>query len=369
MFSILDGREHFYQWDKDRKLIVKDGSIDKVHFCNRTGSCSLVRCVYEVNGTYLVDVPNILLQDNYRLSVYGYDRNYTKHSQTFNIVARTRPEDYVYTEEEKAQWEELEERINQIEENGVSDEAVANAIENYLTENPIETGATEEQAKQIAENTEAIEGLVIELDNYYTKTEIDALLDSIPSGGTSASFAQTYTEMISGYVSAKNGSFGTGGNWQRTDYIPVSSSDLVTFSGRIGDSMGVAGYDENKVFVASILDRINLEGGYTYENEPLTIPEGVSYIAGSTISKAYPLKVVVYSNMKEFADAIDGGDLSNYYTKAQTDEAIEAAKPDLTGYALKSDIPNVSAYQTAEQVETAINTALAGIGVAEEGAY
>lgn len=254
MFSILDGREHFYQWDKDRKLIVKDGSIDKVHFCNRTGSCSLVRCVYEVNGTYLVDVPNILLQDNYRLSVYGYDRNYTKHSQTFNIVARTRPEDYVYTEEEKAQWEELEERIDQIEQNGISDEAVANAIENYLTENPIETGATEEQAEQIAENTEAIECLAIELENYYTKAETDALLAELPTGGGSS------------------------------------------------------------------------EGGSTT-------------------------------------------DLSNYYTKAQTDEAIEAAKPDLTGYALKSDIPNVSAYQTAEQVETAINTALAGIGVAEEGAY
>lgn len=271
MFSILDGREHFYQWDLDRKLIVKDGTIDKVHFCNITGSSSLIRNVYNVNGTYLVDVPNILLQESYRLNVYGYDRNYTKYSQTFNIVARTRPEDYIYTEEEKAQWEELEERINQIEQNGISDEAVANAIENYLTENPIETGATKEQAEQIAANTEAIEGLAIELDNYYTKAETDALLAELPTGGEGGSTADL------------------------SNYYTKAQTD-------------------------------------------------------AAIEAAQP-------------------DLSNYATTTYVDETISAAQPDLTGYALKSDIPNVSAYQTAEQVETAINTALAGIGIAEEGAY
>lgn len=196
MFSILDGREHFYQWDIDRKLIVKDGSIDKVHFCNRTGSCSLVRCVYEVNGTYLVDVPNIILQDNYRLNVYGYDRNYTKHSQSFTIVARTRPEDYVYTEQEQAQWEALEERIDQIEKNGVSDETVANAVKGYLEENPVDTGATEEQVAQIEANAEAIVNLGNELENYYTKSETDALIASSggTGGGSTADLSNYYTK-------------------------------------------------------------------------------------------------------------------------------------------------------------------------------
>ena len=122
-------------------------------------------------------------------------------------------------------------------------------------------------------------------------------------------------------------------------------------------------------------------------------------------------------------------DLSNYYTKAQTDEKIQEAVnaipevdlsnyatvnyvdnavsnidlPDLTPYALKSeipdvssfitaeeaaiyidstelnnalanyakveDIPDVSAYQTETQVNTLISNALNAIGVAEEGAY
>ena len=76
-------------------------------------------------------------------------------------------------------------------------------------------------------------------------------------------------------------------------------------------------------------------------------------------------------------------DLSNYYTKAQVDAKI----PDVTGldsqtwveekgyltqhqslanYALKSEIPDVSQYQTATQVQTLINNAL---GVIENGTY
>lgn len=132
MFSIYDGRTQFYQWDLDRKLVVNDPTIEKVHFCNRTGSCSLVRCVYEVNGKFFVDVPNIILQESYRVNVYGFDANYTKHSTSFNIVARTKPEDYVYTETEVAQWEALEARVTEIEEKGVNADMIAAAVEDYL---------------------------------------------------------------------------------------------------------------------------------------------------------------------------------------------------------------------------------------------
>ena len=69
MFKILDGRSEFYQWDLNRKLIVDDASMKEVHFCNRTGECSLVRDVYEVNGVYVADVPNLLLQENWDIKV------------------------------------------------------------------------------------------------------------------------------------------------------------------------------------------------------------------------------------------------------------------------------------------------------------
>lgn len=175
MFSIFDGRTAFYQWDLDRKLIVNDPSVSKVHFCNRTGSCSIIRCVYEVNGIYLVDVPNIILQESFRVNVYGYDANYTKHSAVFNIVPRSKPEDYVYTENEVATWEALDERITQIEENGISDETIEAAINGYLEENPIEAGATAEEAAQIAANTNDIATIK---SNYATTTYVGKTIDN-----------------------------------------------------------------------------------------------------------------------------------------------------------------------------------------------
>lgn len=107
MFSILDGRTEFYQWDIDRKLVVADASITEVHFCNKTDNCSLVCAVYEMNGQRLVNVPNILLQNSWRINVYGYDINYTKHSKQFNVVARTKPADYLYQETETLSFSEV----------------------------------------------------------------------------------------------------------------------------------------------------------------------------------------------------------------------------------------------------------------------
>ena len=90
------------------------------------------------------------------------------------------------------------------------------------------------------------------------------------------------------------------------------------------------------------------------------------------------------------------GDLSNYYTKAQTDarieeaiEAIEIPDPDLSEYAKKSEIPEVpenvsefnndagyltehqslEGYATEQYVTNVITTAFAGIATAEGGSY
>lgn len=65
-------------------------------------------------------------------------------------------------------------------------------------------------------------------------------------------------------------------------------------------------------------------------------------------------------------------DLSNYYTKTETDAAIETA---VAGIKIPeaptkvSQLTNDSEYQTANQVAAAITSALGAIGVAEEGAY
>ena len=97
IFKIADGREYFYQWDIDRQIIVSDSTIKEVHFCNRTDECSLV--VPVVDG--IANVPNLILQSSYKVRVFGYDGKATLQEATFEVKARTRPADYVYTEEQE----------------------------------------------------------------------------------------------------------------------------------------------------------------------------------------------------------------------------------------------------------------------------
>ena len=136
MFKIYDGREYFYQWDVDRKLIVNDAEITQVHFCNRTDECSLVCATYQENGLTLVNVPNVLLQSDWRINVYAYNKNYTKFSKAYPVVKRSKPDNYIYTETETLNYEALDNRMKQIENN------IGEKIEEYLAENPIDVDLT-----------------------------------------------------------------------------------------------------------------------------------------------------------------------------------------------------------------------------------
>lgn len=115
MFYIDDGRECFYQWDLDRRIVVEDPSIKEVHFCNRTDECSLVVETYLADKLY-ANVPNILLQQSFDVRVFGYDGKATLHEKTFKVKPRTKPSDYVYTEIDIRNYEELSKRINKLEE-------------------------------------------------------------------------------------------------------------------------------------------------------------------------------------------------------------------------------------------------------------
>ena len=156
MFKIYDGRDQFYQWDVDRKIIVEDAAITQVHFCNRTDSCSLVCETYQEDGLTLVNVPNILLQTDWRINVYAYDNNYTKFSKCFSVVKRSKPESYVYTETEILSFNTLLDKMNSIEEN------IGAAVEDYLEENEIDidlTGyATENYVIELIEKIELTPG-------------------------------------------------------------------------------------------------------------------------------------------------------------------------------------------------------------------
>ena len=111
MVHIENGRDHFWQWDLDQRLIVDDPTVEEVHFCNAMSESALVCEVREENGVRYVNVPNILLQSALCISAYSHCDGYTVVNQRFNVIERTRPDDYVYTETQVMRWQDLEQRV------------------------------------------------------------------------------------------------------------------------------------------------------------------------------------------------------------------------------------------------------------------
>lgn len=133
MFKIYDGRDCFYQWDIDRKLIVADSAINQVHFCNRTDDCSLVCETYIEDGVTVVNVPNILLQSDWCIRAYAYDGKYTKHEACYDVIKRTKPTDYIYTETETLNYNTLLDRMNEIDGN------IEKIVDDYYTKDEVDT--------------------------------------------------------------------------------------------------------------------------------------------------------------------------------------------------------------------------------------
>lgn len=252
MFLIEDGRKEFFQWDVNRRLIIEDSGITQVHFCNRTDECSLGVEVYADGGKRYADVPNILLQTDWDIRVYAYDTEYTKHYTIFNVVKRSKPADYVYTETEVLNYDKLEAQINAIKED------IGVEIEAYMKENPVEVDLT---------------GLATE---QYVQEQI-ANID-IPEG-------EIVNEV---YVGATQPNDTNVKLWVDTD-------DTLDFA--------TTGYVDEAI-------------------SKIDIPET---------------------------------DLSNYYTKQETNTAIAQAQPDLSGYALKTEIPSTTGLATEKYVDDAVD--------------
>ena len=128
MFTILDGRKDFFQWDLNQKLIVAE-KVDRVHF--EIGGKIEATEVKEENGVFVADVPNVILQIAGKLLVYAYiigegeEESITKIKECFGIKGRAKPPDYVYTETEVLSYEairkelaDIEKRLKNVEENG-----------------------------------------------------------------------------------------------------------------------------------------------------------------------------------------------------------------------------------------------------------
>lgn len=270
MFRIYDGREHFYQWDTDRKLIVEDKAIEEVHFCNRLDDNALVCKTYDEDGARLVNVPNILLQNDWEIQVYAYDVNYTKVEEHFEVKTRSKPADYVYTEVELESWDKLEARMEHVED-VVFEQNFDVAVGNYFAEHPElrgpegpqgpigETGEPGESGVYVGDTApEDTEVLVwvnpegepttdlatqqfvrdeivkitgIDLSGYYTKEEVDNAIEEIeltpgPQGPQGPQGIQG--EPGPAGADGKDGQDGAPGKDGQDGYTPVKGVDYFT---------------------------------------------------------------------------------------------------------------------------------------------
>lgn len=293
MFKIQDGRKSFTQWDLNRKIIVEDDSITQVHFTNLLNKNALVS---EVKN-HLADVPNVLLQDYGTILIYGYDGNYTKYVEAFRVVRREKPEDYIYTETEVLNYNNLLERMNNIE------GSIEQVVTDYLRENPPK----------------------VDLDGYATEEYVDNAIAAISAVDLSDYFTKEEA----------NAKFAT------KEEIP-STSGLATeeFVNRKVSGLASESYVNDAVAAVPQPDL----SGYALKSE---IPSTAGLATEQYVNEAV-------SNVSV--------DLTGYATETYVNEAvagIEIPEVDLSGYALKSEIPSTAGLAT----ETYVNQAVAGIEI------
>jgi len=117
-----------YQWDTGRKIKIEppeDKTVNEVHFALAGSTDTLNVYPKDEDGEITANIPNIILQSSGVFIVYAVmvseDGVQTVFSRSFSIVARPKPDDYVYTEEDVLRYETLVKRLDDIEANGVPD--------------------------------------------------------------------------------------------------------------------------------------------------------------------------------------------------------------------------------------------------------
>lgn len=141
MLTLNDGRAELWQWDTGRTLTV-DADCSQVHFSNKVFGRSID--VDVADGVAVI--PDILLQTDKALNVWAFvgtaENGYTKISKTFKVNRRNRPADYVFTPTDQTSLEEIKEKLDYLE--SIQDpDAIKNAVDDYLEQNPPSGGITE----------------------------------------------------------------------------------------------------------------------------------------------------------------------------------------------------------------------------------
>jgi hypothetical protein len=251
MLTLNDGRSELWQWDTGRTISV-DVDCSQVHFSNKVFGRSID--VDAIDGIAII--PDILLQTDKELTAWAFvgtpENGYTKISKVFKVNKRNKPADYVFTPPEQTNLGELIERLDKIEENQDPD-AIKNAVEDYLEQNPVDVPVESVNGKTGAVELTAEDVGAISQDDLQEATN-DALAQAKASGEFNGKDGQDGSP-------GKDGSNGVSAthSWNGTTLTVTSASGTssANLKGEKGDkgdtgATGANGKDGTSVTVKSV---------------------------------------------------------------------------------------------------------------------
>lgn len=166
--NICDGRTQLYRWDTGVKIeMCGCTNVTECHFVTADG---VIRRDVEDN---ICDVPDVALTKAGMLVVYAFartaDEGVTRHEFRIAVLDRPKPADYIDPPDEYENLDALAERVAELIPGGggsVTPEQIASAVEDYLTENPVEVEETDPTVPEWAK---------AETKPTYTAEEVGAL--------------------------------------------------------------------------------------------------------------------------------------------------------------------------------------------------
>lgn len=118
IFEVRGGK--LYQWDTNRRLGIfpsQGESLNEVHFASDNDTALVLEVKTDSVGMY-VEIPNVLMQENNYLHVWGVlhhpNGRQTVASCHLRIHKRARPDDYVYTETDIMDYRILENGLSEL---------------------------------------------------------------------------------------------------------------------------------------------------------------------------------------------------------------------------------------------------------------
>lgn len=306
MFKLQDGRQHLYQWDLDRYIIVDDPNICEVHFCNRTSDESLV---VEVKDG-LAAIPNIILQEARPIRAYAYcDDKYTLVEEQFAVKSRTRPSDYIYHETEVIRWQTIAENAEKANKEAMDAASVATTaadeLYDYVAEHKL--SFIDDEAGNVT-----LQGVEVGLDadTVATKDYVDTAISEID-----------------------------------IPTVPTNVSAFTNDAGYLTEHQDISG-KADKVHSHTLSDITDYkEPDLSEYAKKSDIPDVDNFIT------AIPAEYVTESELNA----------KGYLTSVPSTYAKKSDIPSLDGYAKKTDIPSLDGYAT----ETYVNDAIANIDLPE----